>query len=1169
MRKQSEVELLQRYRRDRQELLRFILTAGIIERIITQPGTVSLDDVDLDQVSVDYVLQCAKKGGALDLSEAVRKYYDDLKYPLMTGSMLGAKYLLVSNPELSGPPPQRRPPPLAVSTPTKSTNLPKINSPLYSTPSQQFSVEEDIDDFEDEDEDEDSQAECVSRRQFSDITDLVLELPTFKSGLSSDDLRETAYEVLLASVGAAGGLILPNKENKKEKKSKFMRKLTGSKSGKHKPQPQRATGLTGLLNTMRVQMQISETMDIRTREGLLSAAAGRVSKRMDTLLVPLELLCSISLAEFSDKRSYLRWQKRQIKVLEEGLLNYPAFGLKASEGMEVEFRALLVKIEEAEELPYSAGSAQRAEALRALRRVAVELVGRPTRVDVSGEICHWADGYHLNVQLYEKLLCSVFDILDEGNLLEEAEGILELLKSTWRILGITQTVHDMCYTWVLFRQFVMTGESALLQHATLQMKKIASDGERSSQEGIYMKSLCCSVETTNGYQELTFLQSFLLPIKKWSDKKLRDYHLMPSEESSNIEGIVTAAMVARRLLADECDGTGVVRRSSTAKMAADAKQIEDYIISSINAAYERALGAANAKSVAEHEHPLRILAEDVKIIAERDATIFRPIFSRWNSQSIAISASLLHSLYGRELKPFLDGVSHFSEDVTSVLPAADILEQCLIELVYSVDEEDELNGCYKQGMSPYQIEAICAPMVMRWINNQVGKIIEWVERAIQQERWDPLSSQLRHGASIVEIYRIIEETLDQFFNFNLPMRFPQLKGLLTGFDNALKLYSQKVVSQLVDKDILIPPAPILTRYKKDTTMNSFTRKKLADTGSTDESRCSQFNDLSTSKLCVRLNSLHYLLIQLHILEDNSRARWVQTRPRRSSIEEDLESSSASNKRVDGFSTIFDGTKEAVNGAINKICDFTGVKIIFWDMRQQFLYGLYKGSVSQARVENVIHDLDSVLGQLCDIIVHPLRDQVVMALLQATMDGFVRVLLDGGPSRVFSQEDSRMLDEDLHLLKDFFMAGGDGLPHGVVESSLAPVQQIAKLYSLGTRTVIGNLMHASGQPVVESDSRRYGKKSAKDADTLLRVLCHRSDREASKYLKEQYKLPKSAGYEDAPSKESPFSAFAGASSVSDLLKRTTSFHFPADGQRSFRLLKQKIQEATIEFKQGGW
>lgn len=59
-------------------------------------------------------------------------------------------------------------------------------------------------------------------------------------------------------------------------------------------------------------MQISEAMDIRTRKGLLNALAGKVGKRMDALLVPLELLCCISRTEFSDKKAYIRWQKRQV-----------------------------------------------------------------------------------------------------------------------------------------------------------------------------------------------------------------------------------------------------------------------------------------------------------------------------------------------------------------------------------------------------------------------------------------------------------------------------------------------------------------------------------------------------------------------------------------------------------------------------------------------------------------------------------------------------------------------------------------------------------------------------------------------------------------------------------------------------------------------------------------
>lgn len=64
-------------------------------------------------------------------------------------------------------------------------------------------------------------------------------------------------------------------------------------------------------------MQISESMDIRTKQGLLNALAGKMGKRMDTLLIPLELLCCISRTEFSDKKAFIRWQKRQVVNLFE------------------------------------------------------------------------------------------------------------------------------------------------------------------------------------------------------------------------------------------------------------------------------------------------------------------------------------------------------------------------------------------------------------------------------------------------------------------------------------------------------------------------------------------------------------------------------------------------------------------------------------------------------------------------------------------------------------------------------------------------------------------------------------------------------------------------------------------------------------------------------------
>lgn len=132
-------------------------------------------------------------------------------------------------------------------------------------------------------------------------------------------------------------------------------------------------------------------MDIRTRQGLLNALVGKVGKRMDTLLIPLELLCCVSRTEFSDKKAFIRWQKRQVSsapfsiilfldcigslqgnlewwyyisptsmvknfncllvqlnILEEGLINYPVVGFGESGRKSSELRILLAKIEEAE-----------------------------------------------------------------------------------------------------------------------------------------------------------------------------------------------------------------------------------------------------------------------------------------------------------------------------------------------------------------------------------------------------------------------------------------------------------------------------------------------------------------------------------------------------------------------------------------------------------------------------------------------------------------------------------------------------------------------------------------------------------------------------------------------------------------------------------------------------
>ncbi|CAI9292987.1 unnamed protein product [Lactuca saligna] len=1100
MEEENEVELLQRYRRDRRILLNYLLSGSLIKKVVMPPGAVSLDDVDLDQVSVDFVLNSVKKGDMLELSEAIRDYHDSTGYPHMNAGSEG-EFFLATNPELSGSPPRRAPPavPFVAPSPIMSdiTSLPfeatEEDEPVISNsksfnsgPAQNLTVD-DIDDFEDDDDLEELNSRRYSRRTMNDTADLVVGLPSFATGITDDDLRESAYEILLAAAGASGGLIVPSKEKKKEKKSKLLKKLGRSKSEQVTNQSQQSTGLTGLLETMRVQMEISEAMDIRTRQGLLNAMAGKVGKRMDALLIPLELLSCVSRTEFSDKKAYIRWQKRQLNMLEEGLVNHPVVGFGESGRKASEMRILLARIEESESFAPSVGELQRIECLRALREIAIALAERPARGDLTGEVCHWADGYHLNVRLYEKLLSSIFDVLDEGKLTEEVEEILELLKSTWRILGITETIHHTCYAWVLFRQFVMTREHALLRHAIEQLHKVPLKEERGPQERMHLKTLFCKYESEEGSQELSFIQSFIIPIQKWADKQLTDYHLHFPEALAMMEHVVSISMLAKRLLQEE---------HGSHEAVSDGDKIESYVSSSIKSAFVRILQDVETMSNATDEHPLALLGEETRKLLKKDATVFMPILSQWHPQAVVVSASLLHKLYGSKLKPYISSVEQLTEDVVLVFPAADGFEEYVMDLITSSCGEGQTDVSLKK-LAPYKIESISGTLVLRWVNSQLSRILGWVERAIQQEKWEPVSMQQRHGSSIVEVYRIIEETVDQFFALKIPMRSGEMNSLFRGIDNALQVYSKHVVDNLVNKEDIVPPVPILTRYRSESGFKAFVKKELNDSTSRmplpDMRKSRDINVMTTSTLCVQLNTLYYGISHLNKLEDSIWERWIrkqkQGKSNKRSTDDDLRKES------------FDGSRKDINAAIDRICEFTGTKIIFWDLREPFIENLYRPSVSESRLETtLIEPLDVELNQLCDIIVEPLRDRIVTSLLQASLDGLFRVLLDGGPSRLFMPSDAKFLEEDLEVLKEFFISGGDGLPRGVVENQVARVRQVIKLQGYETRELIDDIKSASG-----TDRSKLGA----DTKTLLRILCHRGDSEASQFLKKQYKIPKSA------------------------------------------------------------
>lgn len=58
------------------------------------------------------------------------------------------------------------------------------------------------------------------------------------------------------------------------------------------------------------------------------------------------------------------------------------------------------------------------------------------------------------------------------------------------------------------------------------------------------------------------------------------------------------------------------------------------------------------------------------------------------------------------------------------------------------------------------------------------------------------------------------------------------------------------------KEDLIPPVPILTRYKKEAGIKAFVKKELFDPRLPDERKSTEINVLTTQTLCIQLNTLY-------------------------------------------------------------------------------------------------------------------------------------------------------------------------------------------------------------------------------------------------------------------------------------------------------------------------
>ncbi|EXB59790.1 hypothetical protein L484_010901 [Morus notabilis] len=940
-----------------------------------------------------------------------------------------------------------------------------------------------------------SETETETAMAIRQVEDLPSPFADLSSSLSDSDLRETAYEILVAACRSSGGkplTYIPQSEKTDRPAAaaavaalpSLQRSVTSTAASRVK----KALGLKSLSSSsrrravgdsaaraakrsvtlgemMRVQMRVSEQTDSRIRRALLRVAAGQLGRRMETMVLPLELLQQFKSSDFPNQQEYEAWQRRNLKVLEAGLLLHPYLALNKTDSAPKRLRMI---IQEALEKPIETG--KNSESMQALRSVVMSLACRS--FDGSGsDTCHWADGCPLNLKLYQMLLESCFDVNDETCVIEEVDEVLELLKKTWVILGINQMLHNLCFSWVLFHRYVITGqiENDLLFASSNLLAEVENDAKATT-DSVYSKILSSTQSSILG----------------WTEKRLLSYRdIFHTGNIESMQSIVSLGVLSAKILVQDISHD-YHRKRREFDVARD--RVDTYIRSSLRNAFAQASFIIYISELAFSEK-----------------AIYSPVLKRWHPLAAGVAVATLHSCYGNELKQFVTGISELTPDAIQVLRAADKLEKDLVQIAVgdAVDSDDGGKSIIRE-MPPYEAEAAIGNLVKAWIKTRVDRLKEWVDRNLQQEVWNPRANKEHFAPSAIEVLRIIDDTLEAFFLLPIPMHSILLPELMTALDRCLQYYASKAKSGCGSRGTFVPTLPSLTRCSTGSRFHGVFRKKdktnlthrRSQVGTTNGD-----NSFGIPQLCVRINTLQLIRMELGVFGKRIVAHLGN-----------LESNGVDDI-ANRMGKMFELSESACVEGIQQLCEATAYKVVFHELSHVLWDGLYIGDVSSSRIEQFLQELEQYLEIISSTVHDRVRTRAITDIMKASLDGFLLVLLAGGPSRGFTLQDSGIIEEDFKFLTDLFWSNGDGLPSELIQKFSKVVKNVLPLYHTDTESLIEQFKRATLENFGSSAKSRLplpptsGQWNPTEPNTLLRVLCYRNDEAAAKFLKKTYNLPK--------------------------------------------------------------
>ncbi|EGC39009.1 hypothetical protein DICPUDRAFT_148271 [Dictyostelium purpureum] len=566
------------------------------------------------------------------------------------------------------------------------------------------------------------------------------------------------------------------------------------------------------------------------------------------------------------------------------------------------------------------------------------------------------------------------------------------------------------------------------------------------------------------------LKMTLKKIASWLTKILSDLHSYKGSSPTKEIASACSIYIQSREMWSLLSTTKTIKNSEST--------FQPFIISTVSCHYQRLSQSFRPLSLENFAEFVNLLIPEIQL----NLDVFIAGFSNVHSKCKTVALTEWVNLYSNDIKAVFEDVYFLSPMLLQSVQAASKF-QVLLKKVNLIPEEK---------LPP--VKTYVSSVIGAWCQNQEKDFTKWFENIFKLDKFTPLDKEVKHSSSVVDMFTMFYQTISTLAKMrgSLSDNFPAFILTLSALfnSNCILAYNSSVETLTLcnQKQILYPTSlneriqnKSKIRKSISTSSNQITTSLQISSSSKNVPDPTQIviqtklSQMTILKLCVCVNNLDHILLNINnYINENS-----------------FDDDSLRNK----LKELFSSTQITLAETVNKLVDFIGTRVVFYECKQQIIESLYSTPItSKDTISEILESLSPHLKIIYNNS-HSIQrgNDILASVCKAFLQAMEFSILYGGPTRVFQPKDTEYLEYDIELTKDFFL---DRDEQG---NATAVSDELFESYVVPLRKLVNLLFDLSSDILI--DQYNEGKSSF-SRQTILCVLVHRNDKTARSFIKKK-------------------------------------------------------------------